>query len=455
MHTISSPVRLALTTGGRRWPLIALWLAGGLSVAFGLMTLETAFSIWRHVPSLSLSLMSALISHDFTWGGDADYLALKDILAQYYAHSGRMVLHTAMGALVVSLGISQFIPPLRRRYPALHRRCGAALASCMVLSTTGAMVHLASVGKEGIFSGPTFFAFLWGLAIIAMFLLAQAALAILSRDFRGHMAWMAACFAAYLTAPLLRIDWMIFASLQPLTLQRVNAGCGTLVMVQALFVMAFWLQWVGDADLPARQALAPSRWPRGLLRLLALVTAAAALNEGLLAPLGLGLLPWPSDMPLAAIPWALATALAAWWSVDAWDSWTMGLPADPRFLMILLASGAAALGMGLQLPQANVDEFTRAFFWEGLGTLQLLAAVLAWASRPNSLGRNAWGILSLFLLWTPALMAVISPILLHLGLRPSEALDAAGTLAVGATATAGLMTGMGARLRWRPDARRA
>lgn len=454
MHEISSPSPRILSTSERRWPLVVLWLAGGLSAAFGLLTLETAFSIWRHVPSLSVALTSAIISHDFTWGGDADYLTLKDILIQYYAHTGRMVLHIAMGSLVVSLGLSQFIPPLRRRYPVLHRRCGALLASFMVLSTGGAMVHLASVHKQGIFSGPTFFAFLWGLSIIAMFLLAQAALALLSRDFRGHMAWMAACFAAYLTAPLLRVDWMVFAKLMPLTLQRVNAGCGTLVMVQGLFAMCFWLQWVGDADLPARRQVAASRWPRGVPRLLAIMTVGAALHEGVLAPLGLGLLPGSSALPVAAIPWALATALAAAWSIDAWDGWMMGLPADSRFLMALLVSGAAAFGLGLHLPQFSLDEFTRAFFWEGLGGMQFLAAALAWASRPNSLGRNAWGIFSLFLLWTPALMLVIAPLLLQMGLQPSEALNAAGTLAVGAMATAGLMTGMGARLRWRPDARR-
>jgi hypothetical protein len=68
---------------------------------------------------------------------------------------GRMVLHAAMGGLVISLGLTQFIPALRRRHPELNRHTGAVVASFMDLSTCGAMAYLSAASKDGIYSGPT------------------------------------------------------------------------------------------------------------------------------------------------------------------------------------------------------------------------------------------------------------------------------------------------------------
>lgn len=441
------------------WQTAATWIVGAFFLGFGLLTLETAIAIARGVPSVSLAIMSAIVSHDFTWGGEAGYKDLAPILAQYYQKWGRMVLHTALGGVVVGLGVTQFIPALRRRHPLLHRRTGIVVASSMFLSTAGAVAYLASVTKDTIYSGPIFHVFLWGLAVLAMFLLVQAVLAILSRDFRSHMVWMAACFAAYISAPLLRLDWMVFGSLYSASLQRINASSATVVTVQGLLLMLLWLRFIGDADLPARAAADTSRWPRSILRILGLLSAAVALHEGALASWGLGLGSSLRDtqtiLPPGATLWGVTTALAAVWSLGAWDAWVRGHAPSRRFIVALALSGFGAWWAGAQISNATLDGFAWSFFWQCFGAMQLIALALALMVRPNSLGRNAFGVVSLFLLWSPALTFVCAFALSQSDLSANEAIVASATLAIGGMGAAGVATAMGARLRFRPDARRS
>jgi hypothetical protein len=435
-------------------------MAGLFFLGYGFTAMETAVAILRGAIALSLKLLSALVSHDFAWGGEAGYVDLKQILSQYYAHSYRMALHTAFGGVVISIGISQFIPALRRRHPALHRRLGMVVATSMFLSTSGAILYLSCSTLNSIYSGPTFFIFLVGLAFLALFGVSQAALAILSRDFRAHMTWMAVAFAAYMTAPLLRADWIVFGNLVPTSLQRINGSGGSFVVVQTLLLMLLWLSFVGDRDLPAAANNIPgaSRWPRTLLRSFAVLSVATVVHEGVLSPFGLGLMSSQRDpatiLPSAAILWTVATTAAACWSLGAWDAWICGERPHKRFLFALALCGAGAIVIGMQLPQQSLNGFINAYFWMFLGGTQLIVLALALLVRTNSLGRNAWGVVSLFLLWLPALVPVLFPVLMYFGTTQYEAVIAGTTLAVGAMVTAAIVTSMGVVVRWRPGSAR-
>lgn len=437
----------------------ALWGTGIFLLAFGLLTLETAVSIWNGKTYLALGILDLVLSRNFAWGGESGYAGVPDILSQYYAKSGRMVLHIAMGGIVVGLGMSQFVPSLRRRHPALHRQLGMLVVLAMTLSMVGALAYLLTSTVDRIFSGPTFYFFLWGLAVLALFLLAQAGLAILSRDFRSHMVWMAACFATFLTAPLLRADWIMLGLWLPMSLQRANAAIAPMVLVQSVFVMLLWLVFLGDKDLPIRKPQAErwvmTRWPRWVLGLFAVVTVGVALLEGGMLPMGLAAFPWTPEsvtvLPKIAGLWACTTAIAAYSSLDAWDDWMHGFQPRVSFLVSLALCGASALAVGYAMPAISLDSFTWAFFWKCLGVLQLSALLLALHQVPNSLGRNSWGVFSLFVLWTPAWIPVFAMALKNPAVSQFETLIASATLAIGGMSTAGIATAMGARLRWKPN----
>lgn len=433
-----------------------LWGVGIFLLGFGLLTLETAISIWNGKTYLALNILDALLSRNFAWGGEAGYAGLPQILSQYYAKSGRIVLHIAMGGIVVGLGMSQFVPALRRRNPTLHRRLGMVVASAMALSMTGALAYLMSSSIESIFSGPTFFIFLWGLAVLALFLLMQAGLAIMARDFRSHMIWMAACFATFMTAPLLRADWVLLGLSTPLSLQRANAAIAPVVLVQSVFVMLLWLSFLGDKDLPARtpkgSQWTKSRWPHALLVLLAVMTAGVAMVEGVLFPLGAGVATFARDsmtvLPTIAGLWAVPTAIAAWGSLDAWDDWMHGFQPTPIFLISIALSGCAAIAVGSEISTLTLDGYTWSVFWKCIGLLQLTALLLAISIPSNTLKRNAWGVFSLFVLWTPACIPMFAFGLRSTGLSQYEMMISSSTLGIGGMVTAALATAMGAKLRW-------
>ena len=446
--------QFTITTGMR----VTLWCAGISLFAFGLLTLEAATSIWHGKSYLALSILDWILSRNFLWGGESGYAGVPQILSQYYANSGRMALHTAMGGVVVGLGVSQFVPALRRRYPRLHRRLGALLALAMALSLLGALAYLMVSTVDSIFSGATFFYFLWGLAVLALLLISQAALAIGTRDFRSHMVWMAACFAAFLTAPILRVDWIVLGLWAPMSLQRANAAAAPLILVQCLFLMLLWLAFIGDKDLPSRQWRAAqgasTQWPRWVPGMFAVLTVAVAVWEGILLPMGMTALPWARDsatvLPTMAGLWATATAIAAYGSKDAWNDWLKGNRPRALFLVALGLCGVTAMAVGYSVPADSLDGFTWSFFWKCLGVLQLTALLLAVRLAPNSLGRNTWGVFSLFLLWTPACMPVFAILVLLKTPEVSqfETLISSATLAIGGMCTAGLATAMGATLRW-------
>ena len=444
------------------WAAIAMAPTAALFAIYGLLAMETAYSILHGVSSASLDLVSRLVSHHFTWGAETGYVGVSQILSQYYTKSLRMALHIACGGLVVLLGSSQFVPALRRRKSVLHRRLGMVVASAMFLSTCGALAYLASTPMQNIFSGPAFHIFLTGLALLALFLLSQAALAIASRDFRSHMIWMAACFSAYLTAPVLRLDWIIFGNLSAVSLQRANGSGGTFVLVQTLLLMLLWLTFVGDRDLPARRSIHAERsavvGPGGrmFMAVLAALAACVALHEGVLAPAGLGLMARLRDpetvLPPQAMLWAAGTSIALWSSGSAWQAWLCGRVPKTSHLVASIVCGIAAIYVGTRESTASLDGFVNARFWMFLGATQLVVLALALTIKANSLGRNAWGLVATLMLWVPAGVALCAPLLCWLGATQYEAINGGATLILAGVVAIGVAKGMGAQVRWRPGA---
>src|SRR5690606_6056340 len=147
------------------------------------------------------------------------------------------------------------------------------------MSMVGAVAYLWFVPMREGASGPAFQLGLWALSLLTLALLWQALVAVWARDFRSHMVWMSLLFAALATAPMLRLDWIVFAAVWPARgHEMVNLATGMFVLTQTVVLMCLWLSWVGDRDLPGRKE-SRSAWPAWLVVGLAALSAVGALQE--------------------------------------------------------------------------------------------------------------------------------------------------------------------------------
>ena len=98
------------------------------------------------------------------------------------------------------------------------------------------------------------------------------------RDRRAHMGWMAAAFAALLTAPLLRLEWMASGWLLPYAQEQNNLASSITILPQALLLMALWMVSVGEREFPGR-ARPPGQSVSGILPDLFILPTGLAARE--------------------------------------------------------------------------------------------------------------------------------------------------------------------------------
>jgi uncharacterized membrane protein YozB (DUF420 family) len=234
---------------GRAWPsasalralsgLLRVPVAGFalICIAFGFLTIEHAVSLFDVRPNLLVLLESWLVSEDYAAGPGSIFATMTPL---YRAHIHGISLHMSLGGIALILGVGQFIPALRRQYPRLHRVSGIAVILAGAASMIGAMVFLGSIEMRQDYSGPSFHFGLWALAGLTLCVLALAVHAIRVRDRRAHMGWMAAAFAALLTAPLLRLEWIASGWFLPYAQEQNNLASSITILPQALLLMALW-----------------------------------------------------------------------------------------------------------------------------------------------------------------------------------------------------------------------
>ena len=115
-------------------------------------------------------------------------------------------MHVIGGAVVLLVGAFQFWPPLRRRYPQLHRFLGRLYLSFVLIGGIGGLV-LAPFSDGGLVAH-------WGFGVLAVLWLFsgwQAYAAIRRGDVATHREWMMRNFAMAFGAVMLRIYLGLFA----------------------------------------------------------------------------------------------------------------------------------------------------------------------------------------------------------------------------------------------------
>jgi hypothetical protein len=433
------------------------WVAASMAfvIVFGVLAIEHAAALGSGRIDLATRLLAWMTSDSFVFGAGS----LRYTLASYEAASWRMPVHMALGGAAVALGSLQFVPALRRSHPRLHRLNGLVVWLAAFMSMVGAVAYLWFVPMREGASGPAFQLGLWALSLLTLALLWQALVAVWARDFRSHMVWMSLLFAALATAPMLRLDWIVFAAVWPARgHEMVNLATGMFVLTQTVVLMCLWLSWVGDRDLPGRKE-SRSAWPAWLVVGLAALSAVGALQEGILVRAGFDLFAsarTAQDVmpPVAGLLWAAATVAAM---VLLPREWVRGLSGErPTRLFSTVAAfvATAALLVGIQYDTADLARFGTAVFWVAYGLLILTGLALAHVIVPNSVGRNAWSMFTLAALWLPSQIGVLLFFNLRVGAGFSEAMTAALVNGIGGLIVVGAAVGFGARLRLVPQARR-
>lgn len=449
MSTVANPT----SRPGAWWLRTLGWVAGAVAVLFSLLAIEHAVALAGGRIEIAARFHAWLTSEGFIFGVGN----LRGMELWYRDALGRMSLHMALGGVALGLGVLQFVPSLRRRNPRRHRIVGAIVWLATLASMVGAIAFLATFPMQEDASGAAFHLGLWALAVLTLVLLVQAILAAWSRDFRSHMVWMATVMAALATAPMLRLDWVMFSHLWGGERHAVvNLATGTFLFLQTLWLMTIWLTWVGDRDLPARPAPA-SGFPMGLVRLLAALSALGAVQEGLLAPHGFDLFASVRGarelLPEGARLWAIASVVAMIALPSAWRGALAG-SAPSRLLSVSAAAVAlGALAIGLDHDRSSMERFSIATFWTGYAVALLIALVLAHLVPPNSAGRNAWSLVLLASLWLPSQLHGLLLVGVAVGADFGAAMAAALFNGAGGAAVIGIATGFGARFRLWPSPR--
>jgi uncharacterized membrane protein len=165
---------MATTRVARAWPGIVWIVVAVLSVGVGGYALFHVFTGFRYVP------LPVMNSYFFTPLG--------------------IQIHIGASAVALIVGAFQFLKPLRRRRPRVHRWIGRLyVAACVIGGLAGGAIALYSA--SGLVAGWGFFvlAVLW----VPFTLLALAAA--LRRDFVAHERWMIRSFALTFAAVTLRL----------------------------------------------------------------------------------------------------------------------------------------------------------------------------------------------------------------------------------------------------------
>jgi len=111
-----------------------------------------------------------------------------------------LVIHVLGAATALLIGPVQFVPRVRARYPAWHRRTGQVyVAGCLIGGVAGFVVACGST------AGPIAKVGFGALAIAWFFTTAQAWRMALQRRFVRHRVWMIRSFALTYAAVTLRV----------------------------------------------------------------------------------------------------------------------------------------------------------------------------------------------------------------------------------------------------------
>lgn len=187
-----------------------------LAVLYGPMAVEFT---WRFfdpdAPGLWDRTFAAVVDRPEAYGPDSIHAVSGD---EYADNRLTMLFHTTTGGIAIVLFAAQFSARLRRNL-ARHRLIGRVAAGLALVGMAGAAAYLVAVGPDDTYDGPAFHVQLWALAFGTATGTVLGVAAARRRQIAQHQALMAYAFALLLTAPLLRVGYLVLGNAWPDTTQ--------------------------------------------------------------------------------------------------------------------------------------------------------------------------------------------------------------------------------------------
>ena len=352
--------------------------------------------------------------------------------------------HMALGGACLVLGVFQFWPAFRRNYRKAHRAMGGLYILAAYTMVAASAYHLVHTSIENTFQGFAFHLQLWFLVISTTITQTLAIYHIKKRNFALHFGFQAYTFAAFLSAPLQRLDWVVLGTVWPhLSHGEVNNMVNLAGFWQCLLAAYVIYVWNRESSpLRPQPALQPVK-AAGEVRffwMLALAGAATTVALFLIWP-GLGqwhvarsIVPATTlaaeaallaDSTLQNVVFTAATCAAIlsgmWLLMNDATSWL----ARRVFYVGAVVSSLIQLTWGWQLGEPNLKVIAGGGFYYISGISLLAFALLAlWAERR---GREAlWRELMVYgvnFAFAPALLLWMHAIWYALGVIPQQYID--------------------------------
>lgn len=249
-------------------------------VVYAPMAMEYTLHLWTSdAPRLWDHTLRATADAEFQ-EGPRSVTAVQAV--GYHQERVWLTLHTTTGGLALLLGIWQFSDRLRRTRPRLHRGLGVGYVAAALVSLTGSAGFMVNTthGEAEIYNGRPFEAGLWGVWAITFASITASLLFLRAGDIRRHSEFMALSYAGLLTAPVLRLGWVLIARTSSLDQWDANLAFTTSLAPQTVMLAALWRSFRGSARplrIPNGQSLVSARG-MSVLRLLAAFGVITLLN---------------------------------------------------------------------------------------------------------------------------------------------------------------------------------
>lgn len=442
----------ALPTNSTPLPLKALGLiCVFIFISFGVLAIQYGFAIASGADQWANQLIYWLVQYDVA--PEPGLPAVEKVLSSYQASLGTMMTHMIVGGLVVSLGLLQFVPSLRRKFLVLHRVNGAVMMLGMIGVSVSAIVYLKSTTMQDSVAGNAFYLSLWGLAVLSLIFLGQSILALISKDFRGHMLWMAIAFACFLTAPWLRVNYLAIGTFDSMTINRLVANSVGSSLAITLILAMIWFVHVGDRDLPYRgdrkAYKLPQKWVLIFAALSALfcVVGAVMVFTGSLEHLELR----TQNLGFYLVAWAVVKVWQSRESVQCWSDGLLGHKPHQAYTLASLGSVVLTLSLTQFIDRSSFQGHALFYGLIHYVVIEILLLVLALSSSAISTGRHVFALCSASHVWVAAFMPLQMLLGMQQGLQGDEAIYSALGRLVALTLVLGICVGTVAQLRLLPS----
>lgn len=379
---------------------IGMWILGVFFAIFGLLTMQFAYAI--AVGSMPWSTTLTMMIVDYLPDTEPGLITLSQAHSQYHELVKTMSTHSLVGGVVVALGILQFVPSIRRNHRQLHRAMGAMLALFMAGVSVTALYFLAIIPPTQILAGQAFYIVLLALAALSLAFLAQAGLAAMSKDFRSHMVWMGLTFSCFLTAPILRYNYILVGAFDTQNINRLVQNSVPSVLLQGFLLFMIWLCLVGDKDLPPRTNQALWRMPQQFQKLLIL---SAAISVLIVAAMGVYafdanfFIVNQSVVTIGVLLVALAKIAQVMASQAVWLNGYEGKRPTGLFAASTAISAIALFWLASTLNKDNFHAHTVYYGLVNFAVIELITLGLAYLTKPLKNGAHLFAMASAALSW--------------------------------------------------------